>query len=189
MKELTEFWVDQTRDAVAMWDSWKDPHRSQLMLAIRLLDVGTLHEIGCGSGPNLRLLRDTFSKMYLSGSEPNKSLREHCQKYFPCDDITLPDTPWKSYDCVLSFYALAYVERAGDVLRDLYDRGNKHMVIIEPSAGFHPFQQPGLYQGHAMTSYVHDYAQLASWAGWSVLWRWPIIPHYQGLNCVLILTR
>lgn len=189
MKELTEFWVDQTRDAAAMWDSWKDPHRGQVLQAIRLLDVGTVYEIGCGSGPNLRLLRDYFPKLYLAGSEPNKGLREHCQKYFPCDDLTLPVVSMKSYDCVLSMYTLAYVADAGVVLESLLDAGNKHLILIEPTAGFYPFEKPGLYNGHAMTSYAHDYKELAQEAGWNIEWRWPIVPHYQGLNCVLILTR
>ena len=189
MKELTEFWVDQPRDAVKMWDSWKDPHRGQVLQAIRLLDIGTLYEIGCGSGPNLRLLRDYFSKMYLAGSEPNQSLRDHCRKYFPCDDLTLPEIPTKSYDCVLSVYTLAYVENIEPVFSGFYDNGTKYMVLVEPSAGIYPFDKPGLYQGHAMTSYVHDYPRLAGYHGWKIEYRWPIIPHYQGLNCTLILTR
>ena len=189
MNELTEFWVNQPRDAVKMWDSWKDQHRAQILQAIRLLDVGTVYEIGCGSGPNLRLLRDYFPKMFLSGSEPNTDLRNHCSKYFPCDDLTLPDVPNKSFDCVLSVYTLAYVENVGKILWDLYNAGNKYLVLVEPTAGFHPFDKPGLYQGHAMPSYVHDYLALSKDAGWSVQWRWPIIPHYQGLNCTLILTR
>ncbi len=189
MKELTQFWIEKPHDAKKMWDSYKDPHRQQILVALSLLRyVDTLHEIGCGSGPNLRLIRETFPKIQLFGSEPNTELREFAEREFLVTPSQLPDVDVESCDIVLSMYTLAYVKDSGDVLRKIRQNNNRLAVLIEPMAGIYPFDEPGLYQGHAMPSYVHDYAKLGIDAGWNILWRWPIVPHYQGLNCVLILN-
>ena len=190
MKELTQFWLDRPHDAQKMWDSYRDPHRQQLLVALSLLGyVDTLHELGCGSGPNLRLVREVFPKIQLFGSEPNAELREFAERNFLVTASQLPDVDVSSCDVVLSMYTLAYVKDAKVVLEKLWDNANRLLVLIEPMAGIDPFEKPGLYQGHAMPSYVHDYVGLAETIGWRVLWRWPIIPHHQGLNCVLILSR
>lgn len=174
-----------------MWDSWKAPHREQVSAAVGLLNVGTVYELGCGSGPNLRLLRERYPKMFLAGCEPNPGFREHARQHFPVDDFMLPEVPQKSFDLVFTCYALAYIDREAALitLTRVHGHGTQYMILIEPSAYVTPFGPPGLYEGHAMPSFVHDYSRLAEQAGWKVEWRWPIVPPHQGLNATLVLSR
>src|SRR5688572_22982158 len=172
-----------------MWDSWQAEHRQSVIQAIARLDVHSVYEIGCGAGPNLRLLRERYPKMLLTGGELHKGHREFANQHFPVEHLELPEIPKGTYDCILSLYTLAYVENVAPVLRGLYDNGNKYLVLIEPSAHAHPFWAAGFYEGHALPSFVHDYRTLGEQAGWRTLWRWPITPHIQGLNVVLVMER
>lgn len=187
---VEEYWRrNDTRSGQGMWDSWKDPHRGQVLLAVQMLPkIKTLHEIGCGSGPNLRLLREYFPHLTLSGSEPRPDFREFAQREFPeVTDITLPSVPPLKVDAVLSVYTLAYVEDAAKVLADIHSR---YLVLIEPTADVFPYQDAGMYINEkVMPCWVHDYPTLAAQAGWTTLWRWPILPHYQGLNVVSVYGR
>lgn len=176
-----------------MWDSWKDPHREQVLYALAQLypKISSVYELGAGSGPNLRLIRDVHPSLNLSGCEPNDGLREFAKTQdlnleFAVLPALIPPFDW---DVVLSVYTLAYVQDAYYVLNQLHKQHNKHLILIEPTANVHPFGAPGLYEGHAMMSYVHPYQALAESAGWKTMWRWPIVPHHQGLNCVLVLAR
>jgi hypothetical protein len=83
---------------------------------------------------------------------------------------------------------MAYVDEP-TVRQTLEDMRARNFIILEPTAGVAPFGAPGIYTGHAMNSYVHDYYSLARATGWNVLWRWPLYPHHQGLNVVLTLER
>jgi hypothetical protein len=190
MNPLTQYWVETQHDSQRMWDSWKDPQREHLIQAVSRLDIHSLYEMGCGAGPNLRLLRERYPKMLLAGGELSLGHQEFANRHFPVDNLKLPVLPSLGrFDCVLSMYTLAYVEEAGQVLDGLYKQGVKYLVLIEPSANAYPFWTPGFYEGHAMGSFVHDYKVLGEQAGWRVLWRWPITPHIQGLNVTLVLER
>ena len=190
MKELTEFWLGTERNAETMWDSWKDIHRSKVLLALSCIPAfESLYELGCGSGPNLRLIHEARPGVALGGSEPNVGLAAWASEHLgvTIDLWALPDVPESPWDVFLSCYAMAYVDEE-TVQHVLTHATSKHFVIIEPTAHVLPFEAPGLYTGHAMPCYVHDYQKLAE-PHWRTLWRWPLYPHHQGLNCVLILER
>jgi SAM-dependent methyltransferase len=188
---LTQYWRDTEHDPQKMWDSWQAEHRQSVIQAIARLDVHSVYEIGCGAGPNLRLLRERYPKMLLAGGELSRRHQEFANQHFPVDNLQLPVLPplLGKFDCVLSMYAMAYIEDVPAVLRGLYEQGVKYMVIVEPSSRAFPFWDSGFYEGHAMGCYVHDYKTLAEQAGWRVLWRWPITPHIQGLNVCMVLER
>jgi SAM-dependent methyltransferase len=187
---LMEYWRDTEHNPQKMWDSYLAEHRLNAIHTVARLDVNSVYEIGCGAGPNLRLLRERFPKMLLAGGELHKGHREFANQHFPVEHLELPTLPdLHQYDCVLSKYTLAYVRGVSSVLKGLYEQGVKYLVLIEPSAHSHPFWSPGFYEGHAMGSYVHDYRTLGHEAGWKTLWRWPITPHVQGLNVVLVMER
>jgi hypothetical protein len=190
MNALTQYWVETQHDPQRMWDSWRDPQREHVIQTVSRLDIHSLYEIGCGAGPNLRLLRERYPKMLLAGGELSRIHQEFANQHFPVDNLQLPFLrDLSTFDCVLSMYTLAYVEEAGQVLDGLHKQGVKYLILIEPSANAYPFWTPGFYEGHAMGSFVHDYKVLAEQAGWRVLWRWPITPHIQGLNVCMVLEQ
>lgn len=191
MQELTDFWLATERDPKTMWESWKDPHRDKVLLALSCLpEFKSLYELGCGSGPNLRAIQSRRPGITLGGSEPNPGLAAWASEHLgvSIDRWALPDIPDSPWDVTLSCYAMAYVD-VPTVTQVLTQVTSPHFVIIEPTAYVLPFETAGLYTGHAMPCYVHDYQGLAESQGWRTLWRWPIVPHYQGLNAVLILER
>lgn len=191
MKELTEFWLDTDRDAAKMWASWEDKHRVQILTALACIPpFRSVYELGCGAGPNLRRIIHARPGVIVGGSEPNEGLARWASEHLnvPIERDPLPALPVTSWDVTISCYTMAYVDDV-TVRQVLEDVRSPRMVIMEPTALIAPFGAPGVYSGHAMPCYVHDYYTLAQEAGWNVLWRWPLYPHVQGLNVVLTLER
>lgn len=191
MRELTDFWVSQDRDAAKMWASWEDKHRAQILTALTCIPpFRTVYELGCGSGPNLRRIIHARPGVIVGGSEPNESLAAWASEHLgvPIERAPLPELPISTWDVTISCYTMAYVD-AAIVRRVLETCRSRNFIILEPTAGVVPFGEPGVYTGHAMPCYVHDYHTLAQEAGWNILWRWPLYPHHQGLNVVLTLER
>ena len=190
MKALTDFWLGE-RNAETMWASWEAPHRKQILGALSCLPtVQSVYELGCGAGPNLRLIARARPDLKVGGSEPNEGLAAWASEHLgvTIDQAPLPVVPSAPWDVTVSCYTMAYVD--GDTARQtLRDIQSRYLVIFEPTAHVAPFGPPGLYEGHAMLSYVHDYLALGIDTGWTPLWRWPFYPHHQGLNVVLILER
>ena len=191
MQELTDFWLATERNPETMWESWKDPHRDTVLLALSCVPAfQNVYELGCGAGPNLRAIQARWPQIRLGGSEPNPGLAAWASEHLGIiiDRWALPDVSEAPWDVTLSCYAMAYVDE-GTVTEVLRRIESPSLVLIEPTAQVPPFGAPGLYTGHAMPCYVHDYISLAAAQGWRPVWRWPILPHYQGLNTVLILER
>lgn len=191
MKELTDFWVDSERNAEKMWASWEDKHRTQILTALTCIPpFQSVYELGCGSGPNLRRIVHARPGVVVGGSEPNAGLAAWASVNLgvPIDVAEMPLISPHKWDVTISCYAMAYVDQE-TVKQVLAGVGSRNFIILEPTAGVVPFAAPGVYGGHAMPCYVHDYQQIATDAGWRTLWRWPLYPHHQGLNVVLTLER
>ena len=196
MSEVSEyfkkFWNDTRRDAERMWESWMDPHRKHILNALVCVPpFKSLYELGCGSGPNLRLVQKARPDIRLGGSEPNEHLAQWASEHL---EITVnreefPHAPSSEWDVTLSCYALAYADR--DTAKETIGNvGSRFLVLVEPCAFVAPFGPPDVYQREdALPHYVNDYLAIVAETGWSVMWRWPIYPDYQGLNMVLIVER
>ena len=186
----THTWV-QGAGAQAMWDSWQAAHRPNVELAFRLLPkVESVYEVGCGSGPNLRLLREKFPHMRLGGSEPHDALREFAAEHLglAIDSDELPHTP-SGWDVLLTCFTMAYVtaEKAAETFQRAQHR---YAVILEPGAYMVPFAHPAMYRREKkLPLYAHDYPNILKNAGWYIIWRWPIVPHHQGLNHLIVAER
>lgn len=191
MKELTDFWLGTDRDAEKMWATWEDPHRRQILTALSCIpQFQSVYELGCGSGPNLRRIVHARPGTTVGGSEPNESLAAWASEHLgvQIDRMPLPVVPVRRWDVTFSCYTMAYVDEV--TARQTFDDvRSRTFIVLEPSAGVAPFGASGVYTGHAMPCYVHDYHSLAESTGWRVLWRWPLYPHHQGLNVVLTLER
>ena len=193
--DLTNWWTDTYRakdSAQRMWDSWQAPHRDMLHVAMHCIpSVESVYEIGCGAGPNLRRLqKDHCEVLRLGGSEPANGLRAWASEHLgiPIDNLTLPDVPESTWDCVLSCYALAYCEPS--IAQQTLERlraVTKHLILMEPNADVSPYRGPGVYsRGGSLPEFVHDYPYLLRDTGWNMVWRWPMLPPTDGLNAVIV---
>jgi hypothetical protein len=175
-----------------MWDSWQQPHRQHVELALRCIpEFQSLYEIGCGAGPNLRGIRQAYPHVRLGGSEPNPVYAQWTSEKLQIAvyQVKLPDVPTRDWDVVLACYVFSYAEPevVYETLRRIQAR---YLVITEPSPFISPFYKPGLYaDGPKLPCQVHDYLELTRAAGWLLKWRWPIHPHYMGLNMILVAER
>jgi hypothetical protein len=187
MTSGTRWWLERKRtpaDAETMWESWLAPHRQHLILALRCLPpVASLYEIGCGSGPNLRLLKAMYPEMRLGGSEPCQGLATWASEHIGChiDQAFLPDGAPTGYDVMLSCYALAYVDE--DAVRETLRRTETlHAILMEPNAGL-------VSGGAGVPEVQHDYLTALEETGWRLQFRWPIMPPVQGLNACIVASR
>lgn len=194
--DLTNWWVQTHQEkssAEQMWDSWRAEHRIYIEAAVRLLPeaITSLYEVGCGSGPNLRRLKESFPLLTLGGSEPCEGMAAWASEHLgvTIDRLALPDVPQDPWDCILSCYALAYVD-AEAAIQSLRDLKARYLILMEPTAYLDPYDQPGLYRrGACLPEYAHDWPHLLRAAGWSTLWRWPHLPPTDGLNAVTIAEQ
>lgn len=169
-----------------MWESWEAPHRIMVPLALKLLQpVTSVYELGCGSGPNLRLLKELMPELPIGGSEPSPGLAGWASEHLGVhiDQTTLPGVPSDPWDVYLSCYALAYVDPE-DVLTTLRGLDGRALVLMEPNG-----DGSLVSLGYGIPEWHHDYLALLAESGWRMKWRWPLLPPVQGLNAVIIAER
>jgi len=195
MNNLTQWWIQREQpQAVAqtMWESWKAPHRIMVPLALKMLSsVESVYELGCGSGPNLRLLKEIQPGLSIGGSEPSPGLAGWASEHLGVhiDQLTLPEVPSDRWDVYLSCYALAYVDPE-DVLTTLRALDGRALVLMEPQGEGELVQlQTEDGASYGLPEWHHDYLALLPESGWRMTWRWPVLPPVQGLNAVLIAER
>ena len=196
--DLTSWWVqthEQPSSAAQMWESWQAPHREHLLHALGPLPpLRSLYEVGCGSGPNLRLIKEQYKHpITLGGADPSPGMAAWASEHLgiPIQTQALPDLPEEPWDAVISCYAFAYVEPE-DVVKALEGLRKiaKYLVIFEPNAHMYPYEEPGLYsRGGALPEWAHDYPALLHDTGWLTLWRWPYIPPKDGLNAMIVARQ
>src|SRR5437899_3198021 len=110
--DATKFWSE--RRPLEMyeryWAASAQPHRHALVGALHLLPrFASLLEVGCSVGTNLRLIRDAFPWVDLSGSELNEGAIEFARSRLPgipirCADVVTDSASWlpKSVDVIVS---------------------------------------------------------------------------------------
>ncbi len=198
-QELTRWWTDTHQEiqaAQAMWDAWTQPHREQsLAMALHCLGpVQSVYELGCGSGPNLRLLKEKYPQpLTLGGSEPCEGMASFASEHLdiPIDREPLPAIPRGQWDVVFSCYTLAYIhpEDVIRVCKELAKSQTRALILIEPQPSH--AQGVGLYSRgpQVIPDWFHNYPLILANTGWTITWRWPVIPPIQALNGVLIAER
>lgn len=201
MNALGKWWVDRaeiTSVAEHMWSRWRDAHRMMIPLALSTLGgVERLYELGCGSGPNLRLLQHLDPSLRLGGSDPSPGLAAWASEHLGVhiDQTALPEVPSDRWDCVLTCYTLAYVEPE-DVVTALSGLNARALVLLEPmgdvagdSVGLGYMRDPTSGERVGVPEWHHDYSHLLQESNWRMTWRWPLIPRTHGLNALLIAER
>ena len=192
LERLEEYWRSDKTSSEKMWDSWEDEHRSNIILGLLCVPEWTsLYELGCGSGPNLRLIQKHWPDKVLGGSDMNEGHRQWLNEklWIRADPNPMPWTPKETWDVLLSMYTLAYAE--GHIAYETLKNANaKYVVLAEPSAHVAPHERQGVSDiDGVMPCFVHEYLSILQAANWKVMFRWPIYPHRHGLNCLIVAER
>ena len=178
--------------AQASWDSWRAPHRREILETLDLLaPFDSLYEVGCQAGPNLRLIQNSHPGVRLGGSEPCPMAASWAFQQLGCriDATALPDmAPGAEADIVLSCYTLAYLapDEIGAALRNMAAAARRAIILLEPMAwgGFAACQ----CRAEPLVEWRHQYHELIADIGWRIAWAWPIMAPVQNANAILIAT-
>lgn len=129
------------------WDSAEQPFRRALIEQLgRFPAPASLLELGCNSGPNLRLAAAAFPAARLTGLEANAQVVGLARQRLAAEGLStprleagtvealLPGFPDASEDVVFSCYALAYVHPTDlrDVLAQALRVARRGLVLAEP---------------------------------------------------------
>lgn len=159
--------------AEAAWETWQAPYRQHVIQALACLpNVKSMYEIGCGAGPNLRIVRNAFPSILIGGSEPSPVDRSWAAKQLnvSLDAGELPETPASRWDAVLSCYVLAYA--AEDLITAwLRALPASTLIVMELAKREGP---PMVHQGGTIPHYHHNYDRLLAATGWHLKWAWPL---------------
>lgn len=110
------------------WASGTHPHRHLIIDALKSIGFGSILEVGCNCGPNLRLIQQEFSGKYLAGIDINRDVVREARDIFPQANIqhgnanNLPFAD-QSIDVILSDAVLIYV--APGSIRQVLDEFNR----------------------------------------------------------------
>jgi len=162
------FWTSGRAWAEHYWGTWQRPYRQQLANVLGSLLPGPearVLEIGCNTGPNLRLWRSRWPQLYLFGFDAHAEAVAYGQRNFEDDarvDIwqedVLATAAWPSVDVVVSCYSLVYVpaEHLADVLARIAATARIGFVIAEP------MEASALLPVEGLADYIwaHPYAHL-----------------------------
>lgn len=117
------------------------PHRQPILDAIEsLMPAKSLLEIGCNAGINLKLIRQRWPFMSLSGLDANATAVAMANTFHLQDQYVgdlrdyLPKIEAGRYDVLLTSYCLAYIEpgQIADVLAHMVRIARVGLVIAEP---------------------------------------------------------
>lgn len=181
-------WWGETRPCIAerLWDTWQAEHRKTLPLAVQVIRATSVYEIGCGAGPNLRLLRAEHPTLPLGGSDINRPEVDWVNDHLGIGATvqTIPHQVDPRWDTVLSCFVLAYClpSRVSQMLRQLTSRV---LILMEPHGDDEYCF--GSYDD-VSPRWSHDWQSMARATGWHLAYRWPIYPA-DGLDSLRILTR
>ncbi len=187
------------RVAERMWDTWREEHRGMLCELLTALPPFTsLYEVGCGSGPNLRLLQLQQPELRLGGGDSCRVMAQYATHHLgiPIDHATLPqEAPTGSWDLVLSFYSLAYISVRSviETLGRMRDGCVKALFLVEPTAHVAPHEEQGWLwsgpNGLKVPDAVHDYDRMLAMTGWKPTLRWQIVPQILHVNAATYCER
>lgn len=124
----TAYWSRWWKNRKIDWktsylDGWQHPHRKVIIDELRKKPFGSLCEIGCASGPNLKLIRKEFPSVQLGGIDVNAEairlaktvLPDAIFDVRPAHDLFFSD---KSVDVSLTDMAMIY-ESPRTIMRSL----------------------------------------------------------------------
>lgn len=151
------------------WDDLDAPQRKAMLDALaKVSPFKTLLELGCNSGPNLRLIRERFPDSEVTGIEMNQETVEAGKQYFRdagLNGVTLKqgtfDQHYGRFDVALSVWSLTCSppSEVGKVLSTI-DAGS--IIVVEPSC-------VGKSRIHLdVPTWRHDYARLLQERGFDV---------------------
>lgn len=179
--QATDYWTPTPADfprvpavAAHYWESVADPHRGWMLQAVAALGgAASLLEIGCQSGPNLRILRNYYPNMRLMGLDVNELALQTGRRLFEDEGLTgvdlrvgtvpgaLAAVPDDAFDIVLSVYTLAYqnpediVQTLGECLRV----ARRALILIEPTPAGDQEEQHTV-AGSDYVEWRYDYVRL-----------------------------
>ena len=179
----------QSPEAQRDWETWQAPYRQGVLAGVDLLRAPSVFEVGCGAGPNLRLLQQARPHLRLGGSEPATHPRlwasEHLGLSIQSGPLpaTLPGAEW---DVVLSCYVMAYTNKK-DVQSVLERCPTRGLILMEPEAAkapdfIHDDQAQDGKWGHPHAHW--NYREMLRDTGWHLWWVWPL----PWQNCAMAPT-
>lgn len=170
----TRFWAergphDWAKVLPTYWAAGAQPHRQSLLAALKqMMPFGSVRELGCCAGTNLKLIRDTFPGVICQGLDVSQEAVIFAQDKFIrdgsvgvyCTDMLMDAPFWEDAeaDVVVSCYALAYVapEDMSALMGHILRSAKVGCVFVEPMIGEPgPVRAPG-----GLTEWRHDYARL-----------------------------
>lgn len=135
-------WLNDGKDWIEGYEKSVDhPHRKEVLSILRSLPkFGSLLEVGCSVGPNLKLIQNAFPGVKLAGIDPNEASVEAAHTFVPGGGVILGDArklgtlfEMKSFDVVLADASLMYI--TPDEIRGVMDQialiAKKAVVIVE----------------------------------------------------------
>src|SRR5439155_1828386 len=103
-----------------------------LATAVRVTEAESLYEIGCGSGPNLRLLREALRNLTLGGCDVRQEYVDFAYAHgLNVDCHALPYEVPAEWDATLSCYAMAYLDPT-EVREQLGSIKSRSLIFMEP---------------------------------------------------------
>lgn len=155
-------WLD------AYWKSRDGVDRQQVI--DHLPPFWSLLELGCNCGPMLAAVHARKPGVKLGGVDISEEAVQECQERVPSALVTyadlmdwLPDQPDQSWDVVLTYFTLAYMEPTDliGVVEEML-RVGRYIAIAEPTATHRMYAQETKKQEAHMSFWVHNYPGLCA---------------------------
>lgn len=157
------FWEERQIDWKKSYlDTWQHPHRTLISKLLSTFYWGSLFEVGCGSGANLKNILMHFKNKQLGGLDVNADAIELAQSVFQgaffkvgsVEDIMMSDN---SADVVLSDMCLIYVKNPHKAIKEIKRVTRRHILFCE----FHSDSWYGKMKLRLTSGYhAHDYRKL-----------------------------
>lgn len=172
------------------------PHRDLILKALSGFEWSSLLEVGCASGPNLKLIAQQFPDKVLFGIDINKEAVQAARDFLrggagvDMGDIHNLDFPPKYVDVILADAALMYVHPKDitSVMDDLAQVARKAIIVVDRYAK----SKLGVETGHV---WGRDYEVLLAERGFLVSPKklnkvdWPTSPNWAKFGWLFTAVR
>lgn len=188
-------WLYESKDWIEGYEKSVDhPHRFDIVQALYSFSFGSLLEIGCSVGPNLKRIWNEFPLAELSGIDPNKDSVERAKDYLPKGiKVTEGDVramPFTEVDIILADASLMYIEpnEIKAVMDKLALCAKKGIIIVER---YSPSKTGEIVGG----VWGRDYETLLKERGFKVdkikitEESWPHSPNWQKFGFIFVGRR
>ena len=128
---------------VAYWTnrSEKFPGQSEILIPILkkyIRTFGTLHEVGCNTGKNLKAIQKVFPKLVLSGNDVSKSVKKEkvIDNVIQEDTIHFLQNQKIAFDYILTSAHLEHIPNDVDLIlqKEIPKLIRKYLFVLEPDA-------------------------------------------------------